>query len=117
MLLQSLKPSFHTNVDCNALVAAVVHRQVHVVSLLLQNGTTTDFEVQLGAWSWDISTGEELRVGAGLGKPYGITWRAIEYFENSGAILSLLLQHVSSNGFHRGRTILHHAILWECRGC
>ncbi|GAU33393.1 hypothetical protein TSUD_20860 [Trifolium subterraneum] len=111
MLLQSLKPSLHTNVDCNALVAAVVHRQVNVVSLLLQNGTTTDFEVRLGAWSWDISTGEELRVGAGLGEPYGITWCAIEYFEKSGAILSLLLQHVSSNGFHRGRTILHHAIL------
>lgn len=36
VLLQSLKPSLHTNVDCNALVAAVVHRQVHVVSLLLQ---------------------------------------------------------------------------------
>ncbi|WJX17649.1 hypothetical protein P8452_07538 [Trifolium repens] len=111
MLLQSLKPSLHTNADCNALVAAVVHRQVNVVSLLLQNGTTTDFEVQLGAWSWDISTGEELRVGAGLGEPYGITWCAIEYFEKSGAILRLLLQHVSSNGCHHGRTILHHAIL------
>lgn len=36
VLLQSLKPSLHTNVDCNALVAAVVHRQIHVVSLLLQ---------------------------------------------------------------------------------
>ncbi|KEH22084.1 ankyrin domain protein [Medicago truncatula] len=110
VLLQSLKPSLHTNVDCNALVAAVVHRQVHVVSLLLQNVATTDFEVRLGAWSWDNATGEELRVGAGLGEPYGITWCAVEYFEKSGAILRLLLQHVSNN-CHCGRTILHHAIL------
>lgn len=36
MLLQSLKPSLHTNVDCSALVAAVVSRQVSVVQLLLQ---------------------------------------------------------------------------------
>ncbi|CAL5191568.1 unnamed protein product [Lathyrus oleraceus] len=111
VLLQSLKPSLHTNVDCNALVAAVVHRQIHVVSLLLQNGATTEFEVRLGAWSWDISTGEELRVGAGLGEPYGITWCAVEYFENSGAILNLLLQYVSSNSYHHRRTVLHHAIL------
>ncbi|KAI5431110.1 hypothetical protein KIW84_035322 [Lathyrus oleraceus] len=75
------------------------------------NGATTEFEVRLGAWSWDISTGEELRVGAGLGEPYGITWCAVEYFENSGAILNLLLQYVSSNSYHHRRTVLHHAIL------
>ncbi|XP_027351185.1 ankyrin repeat domain-containing protein 50 [Abrus precatorius] len=110
VLLQSLKPSLHTNVDCTALVAAVIHRQVPVVDLLLQNGARTDFEVRLGAWSWDTSTGEELRVGAGLGEPYGIAWCAVEYFERSGAILRLLLQHVCSKP-HRGRTLLHHAIL------
>jgi hypothetical protein len=42
MLLQSLKPSLHTNADCNALVAAVVHRQVNVVSLLLQVNFSLD---------------------------------------------------------------------------
>lgn len=36
MLLQSSKPSLHTNVDCTALVAAIVNRQVSVVRLLLQ---------------------------------------------------------------------------------
>jgi len=36
VLLQSLKPSLHTNVDCTALVASVIHRQVPVVDLLLQ---------------------------------------------------------------------------------
>ena len=76
----------------------------------LQNGVRLDFEVRLGAWSWDTSTGEELRVGAGLGEPYGITWCAVEYFEKSGAILRLLLQHASSKP-HSGRTLLHHAIL------
>ena len=76
----------------------------------LQNGVRLDFRVRLGAWSWDTSTGEELRVGAGLGESYGITWCAVEYFEKNGAILRLLLQHVSSKP-HRGRTLLHHAIL------
>ncbi|KAG4940490.1 hypothetical protein JHK87_044361 [Glycine soja] len=110
VLLQSLKPSLHTNVDCTALVASVIHRQVPIVDLLLQNGVRLDFRVRLGAWSWDTSTGEELRVGAGLGESYGITWCAVEYFEKNGAILRLLLQHVSSKP-HRGRTLLHHAIL------
>lgn len=36
VLLQSSKPSLHTNVDCNALVAAVVSRQISVVRLLLE---------------------------------------------------------------------------------
>lgn len=36
MLLRSSKPSLHANVDCNALVAAIVSRQVPVVRLLLQ---------------------------------------------------------------------------------
>ena len=65
----------------------------------------------LGAWSWDNSTGEELRVGAGLGEPYAITWCAVEYFESSGTILRMLLQNVSLNTQHRGRSLLHHAIL------
>lgn len=36
ILLQSSKPSLHVNVDCNALVAAIVNRQVSVVQLLLK---------------------------------------------------------------------------------
>lgn len=36
VLLRSSKPTLHTNIDCNALVAAVVSRQVSVVRLLLQ---------------------------------------------------------------------------------
>ncbi|KAK7316118.1 hypothetical protein VNO77_34847 [Canavalia gladiata] len=111
LLLQSLKPSLHANVDCTALFAAVIHRQVPVVGLLLKNGARMDYETRLGAWSWDISTGEELRVGAGLGDPYPITWCAVEYFEKSGAILRMLMHRVSSNSPHRGRTLLHHAIL------
>ncbi|XLU33760.1 hypothetical protein S245_069826, partial [Arachis hypogaea] len=35
-LLQSSKPFLHANVDCNALFAAVVSRQIDVVRLLLQ---------------------------------------------------------------------------------
>lgn len=35
-LLKSSKPSLHINIDCTALVAAVVSRQVAVVHLLLQ---------------------------------------------------------------------------------
>lgn len=114
VLLRSSKPSLHTNVDCTALVAAVVSRQVSVVRLLLQAGARTDIEVQLGAWSWDTASGEEFRVGAALAEPYTIAWCAVEYFEASGAILQMLLQdpYASSlNATHHGRTLLHHAIL------
>ncbi|KAK9934423.1 hypothetical protein M0R45_021568 [Rubus argutus] len=110
-LLQSSKPSLYTNTDCNALVAAIVSRQISVVSLLLQAGARTDIKVSLGGWSWDVSTGEEFRVGAGLAEAYSVTWCAVEYFEASGAILRMLLQHVSPNIAHFGRTLIHHAIL------
>ncbi|GLU02217.1 hypothetical protein SLE2022_194770 [Rubroshorea leprosula] len=110
-LLQSSRPSLHSNVDCTALVAAVVSRQVSVVRLLLQTGAPTDITVGLGAWSWDVTTGEEFRVGAGLAEPYAITWCAVEYFEDSGVILRMLLRHISPDIPHCGRTLLHHAIL------
>lgn len=71
----------------------------------------TDIEVRLGAWSWDTTTGEELRVGAGLAEPYAITWCAVEYFEASGSILRMLLQPLSVDTPYNGRTLLHHAIL------
>ncbi|KAL6294297.1 hypothetical protein ACE6H2_002439 [Prunus campanulata] len=111
-LLQSCRPSLYTNVHCNALVAAIVSRQISVVRLLLQQaGVRTDIKVSLGGWSWDVITGEEFRVGAGLAEAYSVTWCAVEYFEASGAILRLLLQHISPNIPHFGRTLIHHAIL------
>lgn len=70
-----------------------------------------DIKVKLGAWSWDTTTGEEFRVGVGLADPYLVTWCAVEYFEASGAILRMLLQHHSVNNHHFGRTLVHHAIL------
>ncbi|WCJ38718.1 hypothetical protein M5689_019760 [Euphorbia peplus] len=111
ILLRSSKPSLHTNVDCNALAAAIISRQISVVRLLLQVGIRMDIKVRLGAWSWDIDTGEEFRVGAGLAEAYLVTWCAIEYFEASGAILQMLLRHISPNSLHLGRTLIHHAIL------
>ncbi|KAL7110103.1 hypothetical protein ACP275_05G003400 [Erythranthe tilingii] len=111
ILLQSSKPSLYSNVDCNALVAAIVSRQISVVQLLLKVGCRTDTKVRLGAWSWDITTGEEFRVGACLAEPYQITWCAVEYFETSGSILRMLLHHLSPNISNLGRTIIHHAIL------
>ncbi|XVF60084.1 hypothetical protein PTKIN_Ptkin08bG0015100 [Pterospermum kingtungense] len=110
-LLQSSRPSLYTNVDCTSLVAAIVSRQASVVRLLLQAGTPTDSKVSLGAWSWDTTTGEEFRVGAGLAEPYAISWCAVEYFEESGSILRMILQHLSLETPHYGRTLLHHAIL------
>ncbi|KAH6790993.1 ankyrin [Perilla frutescens var. frutescens] len=113
VLLQSSKPSLHTNADCTALVAAVVSRQISVVRLLLKAGVKTDVKVHLGAWSWDMASGEEFRVGAGLAEPYPITWCAVEYFEATGSILQMLLQCISPDTLHFGRTLLHHAILCE----
>ncbi|XP_020250824.1 ankyrin-2 [Asparagus officinalis] len=111
MLLRSLKPSLHTNVDCTALVAAIVSRQVAIVRQLLQAGVRKDIKVNLGAWSWDIASGEEFRVGAGLAEPYNVAWCAVEYFESTGTILRMLLNHYSPNSLHLGRSLLHHAIL------
>ncbi|KAF8399917.1 hypothetical protein HHK36_015787 [Tetracentron sinense] len=111
VLLRSSKPSLHTNVDCTALVAAIVSRQVSVVRMLLQAGVRMDIKVRLGAWSWDMVSGQEFRVGAGLAEPYTVTWCAVEYYEGSGAILRMLLQHVHPNTIHYGRTLIHHAIL------
>ncbi|KAL0843084.1 hypothetical protein Bca101_016329 [Brassica carinata] len=111
LLLQSSKPSLYTNVDCTALVAAIVNRQVSAVRLLLQAGVKTDIMVRLGAWSWDTNTGEEFRVGAGVAEPYPLTWCAVEFFETSGEILRLLLKVQSPNATHKGRTLLHHAVL------
>ncbi|XP_047314092.1 serine/threonine-protein phosphatase 6 regulatory ankyrin repeat subunit C [Impatiens glandulifera] len=111
MLLQSYRPSLHTNLDCTALVAAVVSRQVEVVKQLLQVSGTIDVKARIGAWSWDTTSGEEIRVGAGMAEPYPITWCAVEYFEQSGTILRTLLEYSSPNTLHHGRTLLHHAIL------
>ncbi|CAN6239953.1 unnamed protein product [Urochloa humidicola] len=117
VLLRSLKPSLHANVDCTALFAAIVSRQVAVVRHLLQAGVKRDTKVSLGAWSWDTSTGEELRVGAGLAEPYDAVWCAVEYYEGTGSILRLLLQNgYTSGATHLGRTLLHHAILCGSAG-
>ncbi|KAK1383954.1 ankyrin-3 [Heracleum sosnowskyi] len=116
VLLRSSKPFLHANIDCTALVAAIISRQVSVVDLLLRAGASTDIEVQLGAWSWDTCTGEEIRVGAGLADPYAISWLAVEYFEASGTILRKLLQHLPLNTRHLGRTLLHHSILCGSTG-
>lgn len=111
VLLCSSKPALHTNINCTPLVAAVVSRQVAVVHLLLQAGVNVNIKVQLGAWSWDTASGDEFRVGAGLAEAYSITWCAVEYFEVSGSILHMLLQHISLHTHHNARTLLHHAIL------
>lgn len=58
-----------------------------------------------------MASGDEFRVGAGLAEPYAITWCAVEYFEASGAILQMLLQHISIETRHNARTLLHHAVL------
>lgn len=111
VLLQSRKPALHTNVNCTALVAAIVSRQVAVVNLLLEAGAKTDVQVRLGAWSWDAASGEEIRVGAGLADPYGVMWCAVEYFEESGTILRSLLRNMPLDATHHGRTLVHHAVL------
>ncbi|KAJ6724173.1 REPEAT-CONTAINING PROTEIN putative-RELATED [Salix viminalis] len=115
VLLQSVKPALHANVDCTPLVAAIVSRQVSVVKYLLEAGARSNCCVRLGAWSWDIFSGEELRVGACLGEPYNEVWCAVEYYEASGQILNLLLQHQISflESQQQGRNLLCHAILCQ----
>lgn len=83
--------------------------------MCVQAGAKTDYLVRLGAWSWDIFSGEELRVGACLGEPYNEVWCAVEYYEASGLILNLLLQHqiLYLESQQQGRTLLCHAILCQ----
>ncbi|KAK1289523.1 hypothetical protein QJS10_CPB18g00468 [Acorus calamus] len=113
VLIRSSKPSLHANVDCTALFAAIVSRQISVVHHLLQAGVRRDIKASLGAWSWDPTTAEEFRVGAGLAEPYGPAWCAVEYFESTGTILQSLLRDHPIDSLHLGRTLLHHAVLCE----
>ncbi|RVW91697.1 Ankyrin-2 [Vitis vinifera] len=109
VLLRSVKPALHANIDCTSLVAAVG------ADKCLWLSAKTDCYVRLGAWSWDIFSGEELRVGGCLGEPYDEVWCAVEYYEASGKILSLFLQHQISSleSQQQGRTLLCHAILCQ----
>nr|GMD16812.1 T-complex protein 1 subunit eta-like [Ipomoea batatas] len=50
-------------------VAAIVSRQVSVVCHLLEVGAKTNVRVRLGAWSWDVASGEGFRVGIGAVDP------------------------------------------------
>ncbi|KAK0587176.1 hypothetical protein LWI29_018702 [Acer saccharum] len=115
VLLRSFKPALHANIDCTPLIAAIVNRQVPMVKYLLEAGAKTDCYVRIGAWSWDFFSGEELRVGACLGEPYNEVWCAVEYYDASGQILNLLLQHQISSleSQQQGRTLLCHAILCQ----
>ena len=74
VLLRSSRPSLHTNFNCTALVAVVVSRQVSIVRLLLQAIARINIKVRLGAWSRDMASGEEFRVGPWLVAPYIITF-------------------------------------------
>ncbi|PKA57990.1 Potassium channel GORK [Apostasia shenzhenica] len=108
VLLQSVKPALHANVDCTPLVAAIVSKQS-------SSGASTACLVKVGAWSWDPISGEELRVGACLGEPYNAAWCAVEFYEASGEILKSLLDHCPAllEDLHLGRTPLCHAILCQ----
>ena len=69
-------------------------------------GIDKDYKVSLGAWSQDTNSSKELCVGASLTEPYDEAWCVVEYYEASGTILRLLLQHLSPNSEHRGRTLM-----------
>lgn len=111
VLLRSLKPSLHSNLDCTPLIAAIVSRQTAVVKYLLKAGARTDCKARLGAWSWDSTSEEVLRVGAGMAEPFDAAWCGIEYWESTGSILRMLLERVSVNSELQGRTLLCHAAL------
>jgi len=115
VLLRSAKPALHANVNCTPLIAAIVARQDLVVKYLLKAGAKTKCKVSLGAWTWDYGAGEELRVGggAGLAEPYNEAWCAIEYWDSKGSILRMLLEYLSPNDQHNGRTLIFHAILCQ----
>lgn len=71
--------------------------------------------MQVGSWSWDPVSGEELRVGTCLGEHYNAIWCAVEYYESSGEILKLLLDKAPwlLESPKKGRNLLCHAILCQ----
>ncbi|XP_062223334.1 uncharacterized protein LOC133922150 [Phragmites australis] len=115
VLLRSVKPALHANVDCTPLVAAIISRRISTVELLIEEGSYLDSLVQVGSWSWDPASGEELRVGTCLGEHYNSTWCAVEYYESSGEILRLLLERAPwlLESTNKGRNLLCHAILCQ----
>ncbi|XP_020596901.1 ankyrin-3-like [Phalaenopsis equestris] len=115
VLLRSIKPTLHANVDCTPLVAAIVSKHKPIVKYLLEAGASTTCLIQVGAWSWDPISGEEVRVGVCLGEPYNALWCAVEFYEASGEILKLLLLHSPSllEDPYLGRTLFCHAILCQ----
>ncbi|KAF8665184.1 hypothetical protein HU200_054160 [Digitaria exilis] len=115
VLLRSFKPALHANVNCTPLVAAIMSRQTSTVKLLIEEGSYLDSLVQVGSWSWDPASGEELRVGTCLGEHYNATWCAVEYYESSGEILKLLLDKAPwlLDSPKKGRNLLCHAILCQ----
>ncbi|KAG0474836.1 hypothetical protein HPP92_014522 [Vanilla planifolia] len=115
LLLQSIKPTMHANVDCTPLIAAVIGKQSTVVQYLLKAGARTTDLVQVGAWSWDPISGDELRVGVCLGEPYNAVWCAVEFYEASGGILKQLLHYCPFllESPLLGRNLLCHAILCQ----
>ncbi|KAH7414981.1 hypothetical protein KP509_14G021900 [Ceratopteris richardii] len=58
-----------------------------------------------------MSSEEVLRVGAGMAEPFDAVWCAIEYWESTGSILCMILEHVNVNSELHGRSLLCHAIL------
>ncbi|TKW39027.1 hypothetical protein SEVIR_1G152100v4 [Setaria viridis] len=115
VLLRSVKPALHANVDCTPLVAAIMSRQISTVKLLIEEGSYMDSLVQVGSWSWDPASPEEIRVGTCLGEHYNATWCAVEYYESSGEILKLLLDKAPwlLESPKKGRNLLCHAILCQ----
>ncbi|CAL5058400.1 unnamed protein product [Urochloa decumbens] len=115
VLLRSVKPALHANVDCTPLVSAIMSQQISTVELLIEEGSYLDSLVQVSSWSWDPASGEELRVGTCLGEHYNATWCAVEYYESSGEILKLLLDKAPwlLESPNKGRNLLCHAILCE----
>ncbi|KAL6646708.1 hypothetical protein ACP70R_015402 [Stipagrostis hirtigluma subsp. patula] len=115
VLLRSVKPALHANVDCTPLVAAIMSRQISTVKLLIEEGSYLDSLVQVSSWSWDPASGEELRVGTCLGEHYNAIWCAVEYYESGGEILKLLLDKAPwlLESPNKGRNLLCHAILCQ----
>ncbi|GAQ89576.1 hypothetical protein KFL_005380020 [Klebsormidium nitens] len=113
ILVQCAQPPLHLNATCTPLIAAVVSCQKPIVDALLLAGASLSPRASLGAWAWDQSEAEELKVGAGLGEPYGAAWAAVEFCRGplGGEILEALMRHADVSEEIAGRTLLYHAVL------
>ncbi|XP_068650719.1 uncharacterized protein [Aristolochia californica] len=88
VLLDSVKPILHANVDCTPLVASIIYS--HPV-WFQWSGAKTGFQVKLGVWSWDMVSGEALKCAH--------AWKSLRQKHGVQSTMRILLDNGANANF------------------